>query len=133
MMTRPKTLARHRKQVVRQIYLPFGLGVLLVAAAATGAGWAGLGTAGLWADIALVWLTALMMAAGIVALAVLAVAVAASLWLLRWIPPQAARVQAFVERIPVGVRRGADALVRPVIVLRSVSRALARLWGRRGS
>jgi len=122
---------RHRSQVIRQIWLPFGGGMVLIAGLAALAGWAGLGTAGLWADIALVWLTALAMIAGVIVLAVVVGAVVASEWVMRWIPPQAARLHHLVAPIPAGVGRGADALVRPVIVVRSVGSALAHLFGRR--
>ncbi len=125
-----RSIIAHRKQVVRQILLPFAGGIVLIGLVAVGAGWAGLGSYGVWADIALVWLIVLLMLVGILALAVLTAAVAASVWLLRWLPPQTARVQSFVGRVPAGVARGADAVVRPVIVVRSIGRAMARLWGR---
>jgi len=108
-----------------------GLTETEIAGLAALAGWAGLGTAGLWADIALVWLTALAMIAGVIVLAVVVGAVVASEWVMRWIPPQAARLHHLVAPIPAGVGRGADALVRPVIVVRSVGSALAHLFGRR--
>ena len=126
--TNPTSL--HRQQVLRQIVLPFGIGLLLVAAAGIGFGLGGVGSASVWADVGLVWLSALTMIAGLIVLAVLVAALAGVIWLLRWIPPQAARVQSLVARVPRGVGRGADALTRPVIAVRAAGRALTRLWRR---
>jgi hypothetical protein len=131
----PKTQAAHRRQVWLQVYLPFGVGVVVVIALVVGLWLGGAGAAGVWADVSLVFLMALALVIGLLGLAAAVALLVASIWVAHELPPQAARLQHLLHRVQQGTRRGADASVAPLLTAKAtwgavaeVVRGLAAIW-----
>jgi hypothetical protein len=106
--------------VRRQIYLPLAVGLILLFAALAGLAVGEIGDASTWADIALAYLLVLMIVAALVFLAAVALLAYGVTWLIGNLPGPAWRVQQAVGRVRVGVRRGADLGVRPLVLARSM-------------
>lgn len=116
----PATQSAFRRQVRRQIYLPLAVGLILLFAALAGLAVGEIGDASTWADIALAYLLVLMIVAALVFLAAVALLAYGVTWLIGNLPGPAWRVQQAVGRVRVGVRRGADLGVRPLVLARSM-------------
>jgi predicted PurR-regulated permease PerM len=120
----PITGARHRREVFRQVTLPFLLG-LLVFTVFVVLGW--LGTtlqASLWADIALIFLIILLGFAAFVFLVISAALAYVIIAANRGIPPYTRLAQDKVDLIGQHVRRVSDRAAMPIINIQS---RLARL------
>lgn len=124
----PKTEAAFRRQVRLQIYLPLGIGVLSVAGLGIGLGVASVGTASAWADITLIYLLMITLVLGLVLLILVGGLAFGVGWVLTRLPAPAMQVQALFVRVERIVRRGADAFIRPLLVVRSVLRAVVDFW-----
>ena len=113
-----------RKTVWLQIYLPFMLIVLLLAAVVTVLWIGGAGTYSGWADTALVVLMIPVLLMGLVLLVILAGLCYAVIYIFGLIPEPAKRIQDIAARISVETRRFADLAIRPIFVPRAVKTAI---------
>lgn len=126
-VTHPAAQAAHRRQAWLQIYLPVAVGVLAVGALATGLWLGGIGSAGVWADVALVLLLGLGLVIGLLGLGVAVGLLVVAFWAIRALPPQAARLQQFFRQAALAVRRGADTGAAPLLTVRAAWGAAGRV------
>lgn len=114
-----------RRQVILEVYLPMGIGLVLVGILVGGIWGSGAGTASVWADAAIVILVIPVLVLMILGLALF---IALSIGIgrvLGWIPPQAGRTYKVVVRVQAAVRRLGDGIVAPVLAVRSAAAAAA--------
>ena len=128
----PVTRAHHRREILWQVTVPLIVGLLLVAALAGGIILSGVGDAGLWADVSLIWLIAPALALALIPLAILAAMIYGLTFLLGALPPYAQRAQQGFEKIEAGVRRNADRAVEPLLRIHTILGALSALRRRGG-
>lgn len=106
-----------RSDIWRWVYGPLLAGTALLAAGALCTGGAGVGGASAWADVSIIYLTALSM----IVLLLLGVVVGVVLYgvaqLAGWLPGVMTRGRAWVSGAQSVVRRGADLSVEPVLLL----------------
>ena len=113
-----------RRQVWKQIYLPVGIGVLVLVGMVVGVSWIGVGTTGVWADVSLVLILLPAFLLGLVGLIILVGLTYVLLQLIYLLPGPLHRLQAEIERLGKATRRGADVIVRPIFMLGAVKAAL---------
>lgn len=119
-----ETARKTRRQVWFQIYLPLGMVILVIAVLGIGVSWAGLGTTRVWADVALVLILAPMIVIGLLAFAVLIGLTYGVFLLTGWLPQPLHRLYSVLVRIETEARRGADASVKPILVVQAVKATL---------
>jgi hypothetical protein len=103
------------RQVRRQVYLPLGLGALVVIGLAILAGTLQVAAVGTWADMAIVFLLIPIMLLGLI---LLGVTIGAGLMLARVIPripAPAARLRQYWHRYSRMAERGADLMAEPIV------------------
>ena len=125
---------RYRKQLTRQIILPMVLAallfivlVVLIIMATAG----GTGDVGRWAAISTMWIAMPVCAMGLVFLLLLGGIVYLMGRLLGIAPTYTGKAQDFVHKLAIRIRRGADAVVKPVINVSSVGASINRFLGRK--
>ena len=132
------TDAEFRRVVRLQVYLPLGIGGVLLAAA-IGAGLLTAGTGGAttrgMADVSLILLLMPLIILGLIALAGMAVVAFGVAKLIGWLPPRARKVERVVARIAHQSEAVAGHVTRAVVAPKSVwaaaQAAIASLLGRR--
>ncbi len=124
----PITQAAYRRQIRLQVYLPLGLGLILVGVAAYLLGRSGVAAAGTWADASLALLLLPFLPIGLLMAAVLAAGVYGIGRLIQWLPGMARRGHAMGVQVSSQVRRVSDAVVRPLLLLRAASAGLGTGW-----
>jgi hypothetical protein len=122
------TQRAHKRQFTWQILMPIILVLLLVVVFGVFTIRAGAGDARLWADVAIIWLIAPLMLFALLGMAVLGGLIYALARLLKIAPRYTLQVQDFAARIVVGVKRGADTAVKPVVWLEQARAALKSLF-----
>jgi hypothetical protein len=125
---------RYRKQLTRQIILPMVLAavlfialVVLIIMATAG----GTGDVGRWAAISTMWIAMPVCTMGLVFLLLLGGIVYLMGRLLGIAPTYTGKTQDFVHKLAIRIRRGADAVVKPVINVSSVGASINRFLGRK--
>lgn len=113
----------YRRQMRREVYLPLGGGLILVAALVAFLWQGGVGTASGWADIALVFVLFPVMILGLILLLFLAGLTYSIGALVGWIPGLTRRAQGIVGRVEGVVRKASRLAVRPIMAPRAVWRA----------
>lgn len=111
----PITRARHRRDVFRQITLPFLIGLLVFAAFVVFVWIATTQQASLWADIALIFLITLLGFATFFFLILSAILAYAIIAANRGLPPYARLAQDKLETVRKYVRRYSDRAASPII------------------
>ncbi len=124
----PITQAAYRRQVRLQVYLPLGLGLILVGVVAYLVGRSGLAAASTWADASLALLLLPFLPMGLLLAAVLAAGVYGLGRLIQWLPGPARQGHALGVRVASQVRRVSDGVVRPLLLLRAASAGLVTGW-----
>lgn len=89
------------------------------------------GDVGRWAAISTIWIAIPIMVAGLIFLIILGGIVYLFKYLLNIAPVYTGKAQDFVYRIAGYIRRIADAVVKPVIVLDGIGASMKRLVGRK--
>lgn len=123
----PLTRARHRREVLWQVFVPLLTGVLLVGALAVGIIVSGVGDASRWADISLIWLLVPMLVLALIPLALLVALIYGLALLMGVLPPYARQAQQVFETIEAVVRRNADRAVEPFLRVHAALGALGAL------
>lgn len=113
-----------RRQIWRQIYLPLGIGVFVLAVMVVGFSWAGVGTTSVWSDISLVLILIPAFILGLMFLIILVGLTYVIIRLIDLIPDPIHRLHSNIERIREGTRKGADVMVRPILIMGAVKAAL---------
>ena len=114
----------HRRQMLLQVYMPLGLGILVLAALVAWLWIGGVGDAGTWADVALILL---LIPALLIGLAILAAIIALAVLIVRLIgliPEPAHRTQVIIRRVERETSRSIDLALRPLLALSSLWAAL---------
>ena len=124
---------RHRKQRTTQIILPVALAMLLFIAwiVLVIVGTAGGGDVGRWAAISTMWIAIPVCIMGFTFLLLLGGLVYLMGRLLDITPTYTGRVQDFVHKLAIRIRRAADAAAKPVITVSSVGASINRFLGRK--
>ena len=125
---------QHRKQLVSQIILPVVLSAIIIVGLIVliyFATFQGNGDVGRWAAISTIWIVIPMMVAGLIFLIILGGIVYLLKYLLNIAPVYTGQAQDFVYKIAGYIRRLADAIVKPVIVIDGVGASINRLLGRK--
>jgi hypothetical protein len=125
---------KHRKQLTWQIILPIVLTSLLIIALIVLVNIATFrdnGDVGRWAAISTIWIVFPIMIAGVLFLVVLGGLVYLLARLLNITPTYTGQAQDFVHRIAGYAKRGADAVVRPVIGLEGIKASINAFLGRK--
>jgi len=126
----PLAQARHRKETFWQITLPMAVfGLLLLALAALIVGGTAV-EAGLWADVALIWLLAPLLVLALIPLALLIALWAGLRRLSALLPVYSWRLQAVLGQVRGQIEVGSDRLLAPLLRLRIWQAQVATL--RRG-
>lgn len=117
-----------RRHIWLQIYLPLGLGAIVLAGLGIWVLLAGFGTTSVWADVGLVLI---IIPAFVIGLLVFAALLGITYGLFRLIgilPDPIDRVHSTVERVGEVMSQGADLAVWPVITVRKTGAALKAVW-----
>ncbi len=126
----PVTQASHRKEFFRQVWLPFGLFLLLSITAGVLFIVYDVGTVESWSQIATMLLVVTFMVIGLLTLVLLVGLVIAVTYLLRLLPPYTRMAQEGIETIKTQVTKGADITAKPVIQIQSFLAVLDTLFSR---
>jgi hypothetical protein len=103
-----------------QIYLPLGMGVMILAALVFWVWQAEFGAITVWADVALVLILIPLFVLGLIALIVLAGLTYGVFWLFDWLPDPLHRLQSIIARVVRETQKGADGVARPMLVVQAV-------------
>ena len=122
------TLREHKRQHFWQILLPIVLVALLAVVIGVFTAQTEAGQTRLWADIATIWLIAPLMFSALLCMAVLGGMIYAVALLTQITPRCTLQAQNFALRLTAGVKRGADAAVKPVVWLEQARAALKSLF-----
>ena len=125
---------QHRKQLVSQIILPVVISALLIIGLIVLVNIATFrdnGDVGRWAAISTIWIVIPIMVAGLIFFIILGGIVYLLKYLLNIAPVYTGQAQEFVYKIAGYIRRLADAIVKPVIVIDGVGAGINRLLGRK--
>jgi hypothetical protein len=117
-----------RRQTWLQIYLPIGIGVLVLAGLGTWVILAGFGTVSVWADVGLVLIIVPTFVIDLIVFAVLIAMTYGLFRLFNILPEPMRRFHSTVERVGKVMGRGADLAVWPVITTGKVGAALKAFW-----
>lgn len=128
-----RTEAKHKRDVLWQIWLPLGIGILAVLGLA---GWVIVNAAQgadlrQTADASLIFLLIPLLVMALIPLILLSVLVYATIWLHRNLPFYAYRVQTAMTRLQQQVQRFSDRLVAPIIRSRELQAGLRHLLPRK--
>ena len=115
-----KAARETRRQIWMQIYLPLGMGVMILAALVFWVWQAGFGAVTVWADVALVVVLIPLFVLGLIILIVLAGLTYGVFWLFGWLPDPLYRLQSIIARVERGTQKGADSVARPMLVVQAV-------------
>ena len=124
-----KAVRETSSQVWVQIYLPLGMGVMILAALVFWVWQAEFGAVTVWADVALVLILIPLFVLGLTALIVLVGLTYGVFWLIGWLPDPLHRLQSTIARVERGTQKGADGVVRPMLVVQAVIATLKAAGG----
>jgi hypothetical protein len=125
---------RHRKQFVSQIILPIVLAALLFIALVVLLNIATFrdnADVGRWAAISTIWISIPIILMALVFFTVLGGIIYLFMRLLRIVPIYTGKAQDFAYKVEGYVRRGADALVKPIIALNGIGASIETFLGRK--
>lgn len=122
------TFRKTRRQVWRQIYIPLGIGVFLLALMVVVLIWAGAGTTSVWSDISMVLVLIPVFIFGLFLLVILVGLTYFVVRLIDLIPDPIQRLYLNVERVRQGTWQGTDAMVRPILIIGATKAALETAW-----
>ena len=115
-----KAARETKRQIWMQIYLPLGIGVVILATLVLWVWRAKFGSVSVWADVALVVVLIPLFVLGLITLIVLAGLTYGVFWLFGWLPDPLHRLQSTIARMERGALKGADSAVRPMLVVQAV-------------
>jgi len=125
---RERIARKTRRQIWLQIYLPLGIGVLILAGFGILVFMAGFGTVSVWADVGLVLIVIPAFVIGLLIFAALIGMTYGLFRLLNILPGPIHEVHSYVERAGEVMNRGADLAVWPMITLLKVGAVLKAIW-----
>lgn len=125
---------RHRRQLASQIILPMVLttllfvGMIVLISLAT---FRGGGDVGRWAAISTIWIVVPIMIAALILIVLLTGLVYLLKRLIQITPTYTGRLQDFIHKIAVYIKRAADTTAKPVFFLDGIGASIKRLLGRK--
>jgi hypothetical protein len=125
---------RHRKQLAWQIILPVVLAALLIVALIVLIWFATFhegGDVARWAAISTIWIVVPTMIGLLIVLALLGGLVYLMAKLLNIMPTYTGLAQDYVHKAAAYVKRGADAVVKPIFLLDGLGASIKAFFGRR--
>jgi len=125
---------RHRKDLAWQIILPVALTAVIIVALIVliyFATFQGSGDVGRWAAVSTIWIIIPVMIAGLVFLALLVALVYLMKRLLNITPTYTGIAQDYVYKAAGFIKRGADAVVKPVLQLEGILASIKAFFGRK--
>jgi hypothetical protein len=125
---RERIARKTRRQIWLQIYLPLGIGVLILTGLVIWVLVAGFGKVSAWADIGLVLILIPAFVVGLLILAALIGMTYGLFRLLDILPDPIYKVHSSVERVGEVMSRGADLVAWPMVTLLKVGAALKAFW-----
>jgi hypothetical protein len=126
----PTTHRLHRRDLVRQVYLPLGIVLVAVIALIVLTILAGLGVVGspagasVWADVSLIFIIVIALSMGLAPLIIFGGLAYGLGYALRYLPGYARVVQDFLVRLNYTVNEVADRIAKPVVAVESGSAAV---------
>ena len=124
---------RHRRQLATQIVLPVALTTLLIIGMIVlvySATFNGNGEVGRWAAISTIWIVIPIMLGMLIFLALLVGMIYLLARLLNITPTYTGLAQDYVHKAAIYIKRGADAVVKPVLWLDGITASLKKFFGR---
>jgi K+-sensing histidine kinase KdpD len=124
----PITMARHHREVLRQITVPFVIGlavflvVVLLAWLATG------DQASVWADISTMFLVSVLFLMFLIITALAAALGALTYQLVRLLPPYTRRVQDYSELATYYAQVYSDKTIAPIVKTQATSASVRAFW-----
>ena len=118
-----------RRQIWMEIYLPLGIGVMILAALVIWVWQAEFGAVSVWADVALVIVLIPLFVLGLIILIVLAGLTYGVFWLFGWLPDPLHRLQSTIDRVERGAQKGADGVARPMLMFHAAMAMLKAAVG----
>jgi heme/copper-type cytochrome/quinol oxidase subunit 2 len=125
---------RHRKQLAWQIILPMVLSVVLCIALIVLIGFATFrdgGDVGRWAAISTIWIVVPIMIGSLIVLAIVGGLVYLMAKLLNIMPTYTGMAQDYVHIAMSYIKRGADAVVKPVFFVDGLGASIRAFFGRK--
>jgi len=123
---------KHRRQLWTQILVPLLLSFVALAALGAFVGFAASNSnpdLSRWAAISTIWIVIPFMVAGVLFLAIFGGLIYLMGRFIKVIPPYTGRAQKIIWRIEGIVKRGADAVVRPIFGLEGATATIKKLFG----
>lgn len=126
----PVTQAAHRREVLRQVTIPFVFFLLAIVVLIGVLVTNGIGTAESWAQISTIFLILPLLILALIALGIVGAAVYAITQLLSLLPPYARLTQQAITRLEEQIESGADISVEPLLQIKSFLAMADTLFGR---
>jgi len=127
----PVTRAKHRREVNRQVILPFFISAIVFMGVGIWLAWMGIGSVERWSQIAIIFILVLGLVLGFILLSMIIGLMYVTTIVLRTIPPYARIAQDAIEEINQQVKTGSNVSVRPVIEIQKFLAMMDVILGRR--
>ena len=125
---------RHRKEIAWQIILPVVLTALLIVALIVLVNIATFnqgGDVGRWAAVSTIWIIIPVMLAGLILLALIGAVIYLLARLLNIAPTYTGLAQDYVHKAAGYIKRAADAVVKPILLLDGIGASIKAFFGRK--
>ena len=125
---------RHRKEIAWQIILPVVLTALLIVALIVLVNIATFnqgGDVGRWAAVSTIWIIIPVMLAGLILLALIGAVIYLLARLLNIAPTYTGMAQDYVHKAAGYIKRAADAVVKPILLLDGIGASIKAFFGRK--
>jgi len=125
---------RHRKEIAWQIILPVVLTALLIVALIVLVNIATFnqgGDVGRWAAVSTIWIIIPVMLAGLILLALIGAVIYLLARLLNIAPTYTGLAQDYVHKAVGYIKRAADAVVKPILLLDGIGASIKAFFGRK--
>jgi predicted PurR-regulated permease PerM len=127
----PVTRAEHRREVNRQVILPFIISLIVFVGFGIWLAWMGIGSVERWSQIAIIFMLVWGLVLGLIFLIIIIGLMYVTTMVLRTIPPYARIAQDAIEKINQQVKTGSNVSVRPVIEIQKFLAVMDVVLGRR--
>ncbi len=131
--TRITPTARHRRQMLTQVWAPLAVSMIIVLALAI---WSIVGAIQgssqieRWGNLSAVWVIMPVLFSSIIMLVLVAGVAFGVTWLLKRMPGWMLKAQLFMLRLALTTRRAADQATKPVVAVNTFSARASTLWNR---
>lgn len=127
----PVSRAKHRREVNKQVILPFFILAIVFVGVGIWLAWMGIGSVERWSQIAIIFILVLGLVLGLILLSIIIGLMYVTTMVLRTIPPYARIAQDAIEKINQQIKTGSNVSVRPVIEIQKFLAVMDVILGRR--